>query len=408
MRVVTIEQFKSQLSALPPSPRIIASGNSAYPAAAMAIVDETLASYRIYVLNAPPGIPDRDGVLVETSFVGPGMRKLDNLRYVPARLSLVPRVFATALPPDLVLLHCAPARDGKVSMGIEVNILPGAIDACRSRGGLVVAVVNPNMPYTFGDAEIELDDIDFVLEMEAPLPRPGTAVQDEASTEIGQRVAAVVEDGSTLQMGIGAVPDATLEGLTDRRGLRIWSEMFSDGVVRLAEAGALEPDYPITATFCFGTPEMYAWLDGNPRVRLMRTERVNNPVKIASQPLMTSVNTALEVDLFAQANASRINARIFSGFGGQTDFIVGALHSSGGKSLIALRSWHPRADVSTIVPLLDEPVTSFQQTAIVTEQGMAQIFGNDQRTQARNIIERAAHPNVREELWEEAYHLGLT
>jgi acyl-CoA hydrolase len=405
---VTIEQFKSQLSALPPSPRIIASGNSAYPAAAMAIVDETLASYRIYALNAPPGIPDRDGVLVETSFVGPGMRKLDNLRYVPARLSLVPRVFATALPPDLVLLHCAPARDGKVSMGIEVNILPGAIDACRSRGGLVVAVVNPNMPYTFGDAEIELDDIDFVLEMEAPLSRPGTAVQDEASTEIGQRVAAVVEDGSTLQMGIGAVPDATLEGLTDRRGLRIWSEMFSDGVVRLAEAGALEPDYPITATFCFGTPEMYTWLDGNPRVRLMRTEKVNNPVKIASQPLMTSVNTALQVDLFAQANASRINARIFSGFGGQTDFIVGALHSSGGKSLIALRSWHPRADVSTIVPLLDEPVTSFQQTAIVTEQGMAQIFGNDQRTQARNIIERAAHPNVREELWEEAYHLGLT
>jgi acyl-CoA hydrolase len=374
----------------------------------MAIVDETLASYRVYVLNAPPGIPDRDGVLVETSFVGVGMRKLDNLRYVPARLSLVPRVFATALPPDLVLLHCAPARDGKLSMGIEVNILPGAIDACRSRGGLVVAVVNPNMPYTFGDAEIELDDIDFVLEMEAPLPRPGTAAQDEASTEIGQRVAAVVEDGSTLQMGIGAVPDATLEGLTDRRGLRIWSEMFSDGVVRLAEAGALEPDYPITATFCFGTPEMYAWLDGNPRVRLMRTEKVNNPVKIASQPLMTSVNTALEVDLFAQANASRINARIFSGFGGQTDFIVGALHSSGGKSLIALRSWHPRADVSTIVPLLDEPVTSFQQTAIVTEQGMAQIFGNDQRTQARNIIERAAHPNVREELWEEAYHLGLT
>ena len=140
----------------------------------------------------------------------------------------------------------------------------------------------------------------------------------------------------------------------------------------------------------------------------MRTEKVNNPVKIASQPLMTSVNTALQVDLFAQANASRINARIFSGFGGQTDFIVGALHSSGGKSLIALRSWHPRADVSTIVPLLDEPVTSFQQTAIVTEQGMAQIFGNDQRTQARNIIERAAHPNVREELWEEAYHLGLT
>jgi acyl-CoA hydrolase len=122
---------------------------------------------------------------------------------------------------------------------------------------------------------------------------------------------------------------------------------------------------------------------------------------------MTSVNTALQVDLFAQANASRINARIYSGFGGQTDFIVGAMHSVGGQAFIALRSWHPRADCSTIVPLVDEPVTSFQMSAVVTEQGIAEIYGNDQLEQARQLIDNAAHPSVREELREEAVELGL-
>ena len=135
---------------------------------------------------------------------------------------------------------------------------------------------------------------------------------------------------------------------------------------------------------------------------MLRTEKTNDPGLIAQQRFMTSVNTALEVDLFGQANASRINARIHSGFGGQTDFIVGALHSPGGQSFIALRSWHPKADVSTIVPLLDEPVTSFQQSAVVTEHGMAQLWGRSEREQCRDIIEECAHPRVRDDLWEEA------
>jgi acyl-CoA hydrolase len=121
---------------------------------------------------------------------------------------------------------------------------------------------------------------------------------------------------------------------------------------------------------------------------------------------MTSINTALQVDLFDQANASRIKNRIYSGFGGQTDFTVGALHAVGGNSFMALRSWHPRADVSTIVPLIDEPATSFQHSAVVTEQGVAWIWGRDERTQARNLIEQAAHPRVRDELWEEARAMG--
>jgi acyl-CoA hydrolase len=183
--------------------------------------------------------------------------------------------------------------------------------------------------------------------------------------------------------------------------------MFSDGILPLEREGALDPDTPLTASFLFGSDELYRWVDRNPRVLMLRTETTNAPALIARNPLMVSVNTALQVDLFAQANASRIKARIFSGFGGQTDFIVGAVHSAGGQSFMALRSWHPKADVSTIIPLVDEPVTSFQPTAVITEQGVADIWGQDERSQARHLIEHAAHPRVREELWEEAHALGL-
>jgi acyl-CoA hydrolase len=189
--------------------------------------------------------------------------------------------------------------------------------------------------------------------------------------------------------------------------LRVWSEMFSDGVLALDRAGSLDPDTALSSSFLYGSAELYSWVHRNPRVRMLRTETTNSPAVIASQRAMTSINTALQVDLFGQANASRISARIHSGFGGQTDFTVGALHSPGGQALMALRSWHPKADVSTIVPLVDEPVTSFQHTAVVTEQGVAEMFGHDERSQAAQLIERVAHPRVREELWEEAAALGL-
>jgi acyl-CoA hydrolase len=209
-------------------------------------------------------------------------------------------------------------------------------------------------------------------------------------------------------MGIGAVPDATLHALAGRRGLRIWSEMFSDGVLALDAAGALDEGWPLIASFLFGSPELYRWVDHNPRVRMLRTERTNDPAAIARNPRVVSVNTAIQVDLFAQANASRIHNRIYSGFGGQTDFIVGALHSAGGQAIIALRSWHRKAQVSSIVPLIDEPLTSFQHSAVITENGVAEIWGSSQREQAEQLITQCAHPQVREELWEEAEALGLT
>ena len=407
MRKITIEGLAAELARLPADPRIVSSGNAAVPQALLAAVDQVLPAYRLCMLNAPSGIPTRAGVVHETSFVGAGMRRSTALDYVPARLSLVPRLFRTTLPPDVVLLHVSAPHDGTWSLGTEVNVLPAAIEACRARGGLVIAQVNAHMPWTYGDGLLGEDDIDLAIEADEPLPAHRSGQVDDAAGQIGELVAARIEDGATLQLGIGLVPDATLPGLAKKRGLALWSEMFSDGVLALDTAGALDPDTVITASFLFGSSELYAWVDRNPRVQILRTERTNAPAAIAKNRAMTSINTALQVDLFGQANASRINARIHSGFGGQTDFIVGALHSTGGQALMALRSWHPKADVSTIVAMVDEPVTSFQHTAVVTEQGVAEMFGSSERRQAAQLIENAAHPRVREELWEEAAALGL-
>lgn len=394
------------LETLPADPRVVVTGNHATPWHTLGLLDAALPAYRLWALNGQPGLPDRDGVTLESSFVGPGQRRSPRLRYVPARLSMVPRLFADRLPPDVVVLHTTRPRDGKVSLGVEVNVLPAAVEACRRRGGIVVAQVNARMPWTYGDAELDLDQVDVLVEADEEMPHAPRGVVDETSARIGALVSERVADGSTLQAGIGAVPDATLRGLVGRTGLRVWTEMFSDSVLALEKAGALDRNVPITASFLFGSPELLEWVDRNERIVMKRTEVTNSPARIAQNPQMVSVNTALQVDLFGQVNASRIRARIHSGFGGQTDFYVGALHSQGGQAFMALRSWHPKADTSTIVPLVDEPVTSFQMSAIVTEQGVAQVFGVDEREQARQII-AVAHPSVRDELYEEAVELGL-
>jgi acyl-CoA hydrolase len=389
-------------------PRVIASGNFAAPHTLLTLLDTEVASYRLFMLNAQHGLPDRDGVTLETCFVGAGMRNSKRLRYIPSRLSLVPRLFATTVPPDVVLLHASPPRDGHISLGTEVNVLPAAIEAARQRGGVVVAQLNPKMPFTYGDAQIPVHLVDYAIEVDEALPSPPAPVRDEVAEAIGDAVVERILDGSTLQLGIGSVPDAVLHRLTERRGLRVWSEMFSDGVLELDRRGALDPDEVLTASFLFGSAELLEWVDGNQRVRLLRTETVNEPALIARNRMMTSINTALQVDLFAQANASRIGGRIYSGFGGQTDFIVGALHSHCGQALVALRAWHPKADVSTIVPLVDGPVTSFQHTAMITEHGVAELFGRSERDQAEQLIERTADPRVRADLWAAAAEMGLS
>jgi len=407
MRVITEQRLQVLLSALPGTPRVVAGGNFATPWRALAILDSAVASYRLFGLNFQPGVPDRDGVTFESPFVGPGMRGRDTLRYLPCRLSLVPALLSQTMPPDVVLIQTSPPVGGSVSLGTEVNVLPAAIEAARARGGLVVAQLNPCVPYTYGDSELPADIIDYAIEAEAPLPCPSSRAATATEAAISNRVAALIGDGATLQLGIGAVPDAVLDALQVRRGLRVWSEMFSDGLLGLAKMGALDDAQPVIASFAFGGPELYAWVDRNPGVRMLRTETVNDPGRIARQRRMTSVNGALQVDLFAQANASWIRGKIHSGFGGQTDFVVGALHSPGGQAIIALPSWHPKAGVSTVVPRLDGPVTSFQHSYIVSDQGTAPVWGQDASGQAAGIIENVAHPSARERLRLAGRNLGL-
>jgi acyl-CoA hydrolase len=409
VRVISEQQLEEALGALPVlEPRVVASGNLATPRGLLDVLERAVERYRLFMLAAQAPMPAREGVILETPFVGPGMRDAgERLDYLPMRLSLVPRLFATIRAPDVVLLHTSRPREGRVSLGIEVNILVAAVERVRARGGLVIAQLNPRMPYTLGDSELEEDLIDLAIEVEEDLPSPAIGPGHEHAERIAELVASLVSDGSTLQLGIGQVPDATLRALAGRRKLAIWSEMISDGVMTLDRDGGLDLTRPIVCSFLFGSPELYRWVDENPRLRMTRTETTNDPSRIAAHEGMVSVNTALQVDLFDQAGASHIGGRLYSGFGGQPDFVEGALHSPGGYAVIALRSWHERSDTSTIVPRLIEPVTSFQHSAVVTELGCAHIFGRSQRAQAQLIIEHAAHPDAREQLREHAAVLGL-
>jgi acyl-CoA hydrolase len=407
MRVITVEQLKSVLANLPDNPRIIASGNFATPNTLLKAADENISEFKLHMLNAQPGIPDREGITYESAFVGHGMRRHPRLQYIPSRLSLLPVVIRDFARPDAVFIHTSELRHDTVSLGTEVNILPAAIETARAHGGLVIAQANKQMPYTYGDAQIYDSEIDYLVEVDEPLlTKPETTFAPE-SLEIGQRIAALIEDNSTLQLGIGAIPDSVLSSLKDRKGLRIWTEMFSDGVLDLHKMGVLDPDILLTASFIFGSQELYQWLHLNRRVQMLRTERTNDPSAIAKQAKMQSINAALQIDLFDQANASHVHGEIYSGFGGSTDFIVGSLHSRGGRSFMALPSWHPKAQVSTIVPRLTENITSFQHSFVVTEQGAAACFGRTQSEQALNLITHAAHPDAKEELIAAASELKL-
>lgn len=407
MKRITLDQLTTVMAHLPPNPRIVVSGNFATPLTLLRVLDEQVPEYTLHMLNAQPGIPDREGVTYETSFVGPAMRHSPRLRYIPSRLSLVPVLYRGPLRPDAVIVHASAPRYDTVSLGIEVNVMPAAIEAARALGAPVIVQANPQMPYTYGDGQLYDTEIDYLVEVDEPVSEAAPHEPSEVSQQIGDRIAAQVLDGSTLQLGIGGVPDAVLHSLTKRKGLRIWSEMFSDGALALENQGVLDPQIPLTASFLFGSRDLYDFVHLNHRVRMLRTETTNDPGRIARQRQMTSINSALQVDLFDQANASRMKGRIYSGFGGSVDFIDGALHSRGGASYIALPSWHPKAQVSTIVPRLEEPVTSFQHSYVVTEQGVAPVVGLSERDQARSLIDNAAHPDARDALWAAAGAQGL-
>lgn len=407
VRTISVEQIRRVLQDIPENPRVLVSGNFATPKSLLREFDNVVPKYILHMLNAQVGIPNRDGVMYETAFVGPGMRNSPRLNYIPSRLSMLPVILRNHAIPDVLLLHTSIRRFDTVSLGTEVNVLPSAIETVRDRGGIVIAQANKNMPYTYGDAQIYENEIDFLVEIDEPLLEHKPGHGNPIAKSIGEKIAELVRDQSTLQMGIGAIPDAVLNLLHDRKGLRVWTEMFSDGILNLEKLGALDNEIPITASFLFGSPELYEWVNLNRRIQMLRTEKTNDPSNIAKQARMTSVNAALQVDLFDQANASRINGKIYSGFGGSTDFIVGSLHSRGGHSFMALPSWHEKSKSSKIVPMIDEGVTSFQHSYVVTEHGIARCFGRSEREQAQNLINHAAHPSARKELTDAGIKMGL-
>jgi hypothetical protein len=213
MRVLSERQLAVALGALAGTPRVVAGGNFATPWRALGVLDGSVGRYRLFALNAQAGMPDREGVTLESPFVGPGMRGRGRLRYFPCRLSLVPALLASALPPDVVLVQTSVPADGTVSLGTEVNVLPAAIEAVRARGGLVIAQLNPRVPYTYGDSELPCDVIDYAIEAEAPLPSPQERPGGESSAVIGDRVA-----GRRISWSAPCTPGAARPSSRCRRG----------------------------------------------------------------------------------------------------------------------------------------------------------------------------------------------
>ena len=352
MRVVSIEELTGHLATLPgPEPRAVVSGNYAVPLPLLDSLGAALERCRVFALNAERDWPSFPGVVNETPIVGPGVRSDPALDYLPMRVSLVPRLFASIRPPDAVLVHTSVPHSGRASLGIEVNILPAAIEQVRKRGGLVVAQLNPNMPHTFGDGQFPTEWIDLAVEVDEPLPSPEDRIATESEVLIGIQVARFAGDGATLQFGIGKIPDGAAHELRSCPRLRIWSELISDGVLALEESGSLDQARHVRVSFLFGSPALDAWADRNPRLRMARTEIINDPFRIVANPAVLSINMAMQVDLFDQVNAA------FIGPGSTRDSTDSPTSSPGPSTHAVATRWSPPTPGTTRPKLDGGPLT---------------------------------------------------
>ncbi|MBV9173233.1 MAG: acetyl-CoA hydrolase/transferase family protein [Chloroflexi bacterium] len=325
--------------------------------------------------------------------------------FVPVFLSDIPHLFTSdALPLDVALLHVSPAdHHGYCSLGTSVDAAKAAAESAK----LVIAQVNPRMPRTLGDSFLHLSQVDFLVRADEPLPASNPEPIGEVERQIGIHVASLIEDGVTLQLGIGGIPNAVLAALGDKRDLGVHTEMFSDGLLDLVLSGVvngraktLHPG-KIVATFLMGSQRLYDWVDDNPMVEMHPVDYTNDTSVIRRNAGMTAINSAIQVDLTGQVCADSIGTRFFSGVGGQMDFMRGAALSPGGKAIIALPSTAKRGSVSRIVPTLLEgagvTTTRAHVQYIVTEYGLAFLHGKSIRERARALIE-IAHPQFRSEL----------
>jgi acetyl-CoA hydrolase len=330
--------------------------------------------------------------------------------FTPVLLSVFPLVFINGfLPLDVALIHVSPPDEhGFCSFGVEVGLTKSAAQSAK----IIIAEVNQQMPRTLGDSFIHVSRLNYIIPVDYPIPEVQMA--EEGRSEVTEKIAGYIADlipnGATMQLGIGAIPNAVLKYLHQKKDLGVHSELFSDGVIELVNAGVLtnarKTLHPgkIIAGFVIGTQELYDWVDNNPMIELRVTEYVNDPFVIAQNERMVAINSAIEVDLTGQVCADSIGPKLYSGVGGQLDFIYGASRSKGGVPIIALPSTTTLKDgttVTRIAAMLKQGagvVTSRNHVRyVVTEYGVADLYGKSIRQRARALI-AIAHPEMREEL----------
>ena len=349
-------------------------------------------------------------------FIGENVREAvqsGRADFTPVLLSQVPNLFETTLPLDVALIQVSPPdAAGFCSLGISVDCAKPACEAAR----MVIAQVNRHMPRTLGDSFVHVRNINYLVEADEPLIEVPPEAPDDVASRIGANVAAMVADGATLQVGIGAVPNAVLAALRHRKHLGVHTEMFSDGLLDLVESGALDCQAKtyhrgkIVTSFVMGTSRLYGFVHDNPLIEMHPVTFTNDPEVIARNDAMFAINSAIELDLTGQVCADSIGHRLYSGIGGQLDFVRGAARSRGGKSVIAMPSTAGGGKFSRIVAEL-KPGAGVVTTRgdvhyVATEFGVADLFGRTLRQRAAALI-AIAHPAFRSELTADAERLNL-
>jgi 4-hydroxybutyrate CoA-transferase len=345
-------------------------------------------------------------------FIGSNLRSAiatGEADYIPVFLSEVPDLFRkNILPLNVALIQVSPPdRHGYCSLGVSVDATRAAVQMAE----FVVAQINPHMPRTHGDGLLHIKEINFAFEVDDPLPEKSPHLLTEIEVSIGKHCASLVEDGATLQTGVGAIPDAVLAALKDHKDLGVHTEMFSDGVIDLIETGVINGEkkriHPgkVVSSFALGTRRLYDFIDDNPFIAMLDIAYVNDTAVIRRNPKVTAINSAIEVDVTGQVCADSIGTRLYSGVGGQMDFIRGACLSVQGKPIIALPSTTSKGE-SRIVsfPKLGAGVVTTRAHVhyVVTEYGIANLYGQNLSQRARSLI-NIAHPDHRESLEREAH-----
>jgi len=358
--------------------------------------------------DAPYADPKyKDSFHVNSFFIGRNVRHTlhaGNGSYTPVFLSELPLLFKRNIVDiDVALIHVSvPDQHGYCSLGVSVEATLAAIE----NADYVIAQVNKQMPRTFGDGIIHVTEVDAFVEVDEPLPTHPVTIPTETEIKIGDYVASLIDDRSTLQMGIGNIPNAVLSRLTNHKDLGLHTEMFSDGVIDLILSNVITGNYKgvvpgrALATFLIGSQRLYDYVDNNPYVEMRSSDYVNDVSNIKLNPNMVAINSAIEVDLTGQVCADSIGSKMYSGVGGQMDFIRGASLSEGGKAIIALPSI-TRKGISRIVPTLKNGAGVVTTRAhvhyVVTEYGIANLYGKTIKDRVKALV-NIAHPDHREAL----------